>query len=192
MGYRRLSALTVRDLYQLPRMDECIDSLGDAKCFTTLVCNIGHWQIPVHTRDREKTTFTCHSGIYRFTLMRFGLNNAPATFQRAIDIILSGVKCRSCLIYLDDVIIFSSSENEHIDHLDGVLSALSRAGVSLKAPKCHFFKQSVDYLEHVVRSVRLSLAEKNSLDLNEAKHPTTQTELRSFIELCNVCRCIIL
>ncbi len=98
------------------------------------------------------------------------------------------MKWRSCLVYCEDVIIFSSSEDEHIDNLDGVLSALSRAGVSLKAPKCHFFKKSVDYLGRVIRPGRLSLAEKNTLALKEAKNPTTQTELRSFIGLRNIYR----
>ena len=91
-------------------MDECIDSLGDAVIFTTLDCNSGYWQIPVHPDDRDKTTFTSHYGIYRFLRLPFGLRNAPATFQRAIDIILSGFKWKTCLVYLDDVIVFLSLE----------------------------------------------------------------------------------
>jgi hypothetical protein len=92
VDYRRLNAITVPDTYPLPRMDECIDSLGDAVVFNTLDCNSGYWQIPVHPEDRDKTTFTCHYGIYHFLRLPFVLRNAPATFQRAIDIILSGVK----------------------------------------------------------------------------------------------------
>ncbi len=98
------------------------------------------------------------------------------------------MKWKSCLVYLEDVIIFSSSKEEDINHLDGVLSALGRATVSLKAPKCHFFKKSVDYMGHVIRPGRLSLVEKNTQALKEAKHPTTQTELCSFIGLRNVYR----
>ena len=100
VDYRRLNAITVPDTYPLPRMDECIDSLGDAVVFTTLDCNSGYWQIPVHPEDRDKTTFTSHYGIYRFLRLPFGLRNAPATFQRAIDIILSGVKWKTCVVYL--------------------------------------------------------------------------------------------
>jgi Reverse transcriptase (RNA-dependent DNA polymerase) len=80
VDYRRLNAVTVRDSYPLPRMDECIESLGDAKIFTTLDCNSGYWQIPVRPEDREKTTFTSHEGLYWFLRMPFGLRNAPATF----------------------------------------------------------------------------------------------------------------
>jgi hypothetical protein len=79
-------------------MDECIDYLGDATIFSTLDCNSGYWQIPVEPADMDKTTFTSHEGTFRFTRMPFGLSNAPATFQRMVDIILSGVKWKTCLV----------------------------------------------------------------------------------------------
>jgi hypothetical protein len=90
VDYRKLNAITVSDTYPLPRINECIDSLGEAAIFTTLDCNSGYWQIPVEPADRDKTTFTSHYGIYRFIRLPFGLRNAPGTFQRAVDIILSG------------------------------------------------------------------------------------------------------
>jgi Reverse transcriptase (RNA-dependent DNA polymerase) len=90
VDYRKLNSITVRDSYPLPCMDECIDSLGDSETFTTLDYNSGYWQIPVRPEYREKTTFTSHEGLYWFLRMPFGLCNAPATFQRFVDIILSG------------------------------------------------------------------------------------------------------
>ena len=107
INYRRVNAITVRDTYPLPRMDECIDSLGDASVFTTLECNSGYWQIPVAPQDRDKTTFTYHAGTSRYRRMPFGLTNAPVTFQRTLDIVLSPFEWKSCLFYLDNVIIFS-------------------------------------------------------------------------------------
>ena len=107
IDYRRVNAITVRDTYPLPRMDDCIDSLGDASVFTTLDCNSGYWQIPVAPQDRNKTTFICHAGTYLYRRMPFGLTNAPATIQRTLDIFLSSFKWKSCLVYLDDFIIFS-------------------------------------------------------------------------------------
>ncbi len=181
--YRRLNTLTVRDAYPLPRMDECIDSLGDACVFTTLDCTSGFWQIPVHPADRDKTTFTSHFGTYRFMRMPFGLRNAPDTFQRAVDIILAGVKWKSCLVYLDDVIVFSRNIEEHFDHLQDVLRLLEQAGVTLKLKKCRFVCDTVDHLGHVIRPGRLALAKKNTRALKEAKRPQTQTELRSFLGL---------
>jgi transposase InsO family protein len=188
VDYRRLNAITVPDTYPLPRMDECIDSLGDAAIFTTLDCNSGYWQIPVHPPDRDKTTFTSHHGTYRFRRLPFGLRNAPATFQRAIDVILSGVKWKTCLVYLDDVIIFSPDRESHLGHVDEALSLLRQAGLSLKLKKCRFFSETVDYLGHVIRPGRLGVAEKNTDALRTAAPPRTQTELRSFLGLCNVYR----
>ena len=104
----------MRDSYPLPRMDECIDSLGDATVFTTLDCNSGYLQVEIAEEDRNKTSFASHSGLYRFLRMPFGLKNAPTTFQRAVDIILSRVKWDTALVYLDDVIVYSRTVTEHI------------------------------------------------------------------------------
>jgi Reverse transcriptase (RNA-dependent DNA polymerase) len=180
VDYRKLNAITVRYSYPLPRMDECIDSLGDAKIFTTLDCNSGYWQIPVRPEDRENTIFTSHEGLYWFLRMPFGLRNAPATFQSFVDITLSGLTWKSCLVYLDDIIIFQKTPAEHMAHPDAVLHRLYRAGLTLNLTKCHFFKDEVDYLGHVIRPGQISVAEKNTAALKDMTHPTTQTELRSF------------
>jgi Reverse transcriptase (RNA-dependent DNA polymerase) len=108
VDYRKLNSITTPDTYPLPRMDEHIDSVGDAAVFTTLDCNSGYWQITVHPEDRDKTTFTSHYGIYRFLRLPFGLRNAPATFQRAIDTILSGVKWKTCLFFSTTLLPFPS------------------------------------------------------------------------------------
>ena len=92
IDYRRVNANNARDTYPLPRLDECIDSLGDASVFKTLNCNSCYWQIPVAPQDRDKTTFTCHAGTYGYRRMPFGLTNAPAAFQRTLDIVLSPFK----------------------------------------------------------------------------------------------------
>jgi Reverse transcriptase (RNA-dependent DNA polymerase) len=175
VDYRRLHTITVPDTYPLSRMDECIDSLGDALVFTTLDCNSGYWKIPVHPGDRDKTTFTSHYGIYRFLRLPFGLRNAPATFQRAIDIILSGIKWKTCLVYLGDFIVFSGSRSAHLAHVAEVLTLLGNAGLSLKLKKCHFFSETVDYLGLVIRPGLLGVAEKNKTALKTAPLPCTQT-----------------
>jgi len=188
VDYRWLSERTVKDVYPIPRMDDCLDSFGDATVFCTLDCNAGYWKIPVAVEDRDKTTFTCQTGLFRFLRLPFGLVNAPASFQRALDIILSGLRRQTCLVYPEDVIVFSRTVDDHIRHLREVLLLLENAGVPLKPSKCHLFQQEVEYLGHVVRPGQLLVNQKNIKSLAQALLPRTQTELKSFLGMCNVYR----
>ena len=188
VDYRKLNASTVKDTYPLPRMDEYLDSLGDATVFSTQDCNSGYWQIPIAEEDQDKTTFTCHAGTYRFTRMPFGLCNAPASFQRTVDIILMRYKWRTCLVYIDDIIIFSKSIDEHLKHVNEILDTLRKAGLSLKLKKCRFFTTTVDYLGHVIRPGLLEVATKNQEAIRKMNPPCTQTQVRSFLGMCNVYR----
>ena len=169
-------------------MDECIHSLGEANVFTTLDCNLGYWQIPVAERDQDKTTFTCHEGTYRYKRMPFGLTNAPATFQRTLDIALSAFKWKSCLVYLDDVIVFSQDLKSHFTHVEAILETLSETAITPKLAKCRFFTDTVKYLGHFIRPGTLEVDEVATAALTKAKPPKTQTELRSFLGLCNFYR----
>jgi Reverse transcriptase (RNA-dependent DNA polymerase) len=119
--------------------------------------------------------------------MPFGLCNAPATFQRALAMLLCKVKWKYALVYLDDVIIYSKSIEEHFEQLDYVLSILRNAGGTLKLSKCHFFQSSVNYLGHGY-SGKLAVAQKNIDTLAQAHHLRTRTELRSYLGMCNVYR----
>jgi len=188
VDYRQLNEVTVRDVYLIPRMDDCLDFLGDAKVFSTLECNSGYWQIPVADGDRDKTTFVCHEGAYRYIRLPFGLSNAPATFQRAIDMILGGLKWKSCLVYLDDITVFSQSAGEHVEHVREVFAALRGAGVSLKAEKCHLFQEDVEYLGHIVGRGQWKVPDKNIRGLKEASPRRCKKDLRSFLGMCNVYR----
>ena len=181
IDYRRLNAKTVADAYPLPRMDDCLDSLGDAGIFSTFDCNSGYWQIPVAPEDRDKKTFISHMGTFRHVPMPFGLRNAPATFQRVLDIILSGVRWQPCLIHLDDFIIFSKNEKEHVAHVDEFLTLLQSASVSLKLKKCEFFKPKVDYLGHVITPGKLAVATENTKAFEHAAFPRNATQVRLFL-----------
>ena len=188
VDYRKLNALTARDVYPLPRMDECLDSLGEARYFSTLDANTGFWQIEVHPSDRDKTTFSCHAGMYKFVRMPFGLINAPATFQRAMDILLSEVRWESVIVYLDDIIIFSRSFDEHVSHLRVVLAKLVESGATLKFGKCKFFRKAVDYLGHHLLPHKLQVLKKNVEAIEQSEAPKTKTQVRSFLGLCGVYR----
>ena len=178
IDYRRLNAKTVADAYPLPRTDDCLDSLGDAGVFSTFDCNSGYWQIPVALEDRDKTTIITHMGTFRHVRMPFGLRNAPATFQRALDIILSGLRWQTCLIYLGVVIVFSKDTKEHVAHVDQVLTLLRQAGVSLELKKCEFFQPKVDYLGHVITPGKLAVATENTKASEHATFPRNATQVR--------------
>ena len=169
-------------------MDDCLDSLGDAAVFTTLDCNSGYWQVPIAPEDWDKTTFKTHLGTFRHLRMPFGLRNAPATFQRAPDIILSGVCWQTCLIYLDDVIIFSKDIKSHLGHVDEISTLLGQAGITLKLKKCQFFQLSLDYLVHVITPVKLVVARDNTKAFADCTFPRNVTQMRSFLVAANVYR----
>jgi len=188
VDYRLLDVVTKKDLYPLPRMDECIDSLGEATIFSTLDCNAGYWQFASAPEDREETAFVCHEGAYQYKRMPFGLTNASATIQRALDIILSGVKWQSCFIYLDDVIVYSKTEREHVGLVDRFLRLLRDAEMTLRLPKCRFFRKTVAYLGHEIKLGRLAVMDAHTRALREARFPTTRTQVRSFVGICNVFR----
>jgi len=181
VDYRRLNERTGKDVYPIPRMNDCLDSLGDATVFCTLDCNAGYWQIPVAAEVRDKTTFRSHTGLFRFLRVPCCLVNAPASCQRALDIILSGLRWKTCLVYLDDVIVFSRTVDDHIWDLREVLLLLENAGVSLKPSKCHLFQKEVEYLGHVVRPGQLLVNQMSIKSLAQALPPRNQTELKGFL-----------
>jgi len=146
VDYRRLNNITKKDAYPLPRLEDFLDSLGDAQVFTSLDCTAGYWQVPLRKKNQEKTAFTTHCGIYHWLSMPFGLTNAPATFKRAFENILSGLKWKICLVYLDDVIIFSAHAEQHVKDVDTVLHRLREAGVTLTLETCTWFFDAVEYI----------------------------------------------
>jgi len=127
--------------------------------------------VPLRKEDQDKTAFTTHCGIYHWLSMPFGLTNAPATFQRALDIILSGLKWQICLVCLDDVIIFSANTEQHFKDVDTVLHRLPEAGVTLNLEKCTWFSDEVEYLGHIVRPGQLLVHNKNVDSLKARQVP---------------------
>ena len=105
IDYRRLNAITKKDVYPLSRIDDILDQLGKAKYFTSLDLASGYWQVKLAKESREKSAFTTHCGLYEFIRMPFGLCNVPATFQRLMQVVLAGLDWKSCFVYLDDIVI---------------------------------------------------------------------------------------
>lgn len=169
-------------------MDKFIDSLGRAKLFSTSDAHSGYLQIQIKPEDRLETSFTFHEGTYQCIRIPFGLTNAPPTVQRPLDLILSRFSCKHFLIYLDDVIIYSNSIEEHIDHVDEILTALTEACVTLMINKCSFFSDTVEYPGNIIRPGTLEVSKFKTKSLREARPPTKKTEVHSLLDLSNVYR----
>ncbi|CAF3221850.1 unnamed protein product [Rotaria sp. Silwood2] len=150
IDYRKLNAVTIRDAYPLPRIDDTLDSLQQAKFVSTLDLRSGYWQVEMNKDSRQKTAFVTHKGLFEFNVMPFGLTNAPATFQRLMDIVLAGLKWQCCLVYIDDVVIFSPTFEQHMTDLEKVFQALQSANLTLKASKCQFCRREMRYLGHII------------------------------------------
>ena len=147
VDYRRLNAVTRKDVFPLPRIDDLLDQLSGKKDFSTLDAKSGYWQIPVEARSIAKTAFVTMSGLFEFRVMPFGLCNAPATFQRLMQRVLAGLGGEEpfCSVHIDDVIVFSDSVEEHVRHLRQVFGRLRQAGLKLHPKKCQFARCSVLY-----------------------------------------------
>ncbi|UYV84270.1 hypothetical protein LAZ67_X001713, partial [Cordylochernes scorpioides] len=150
VDFRRLNHITKKDVYPLPRIDDVLDHLSSARYYSTMDLKTGYWQVEVDERDREKTAFVTPDGLYEFMVMPFGLCNAPATFERMMDNVLMGLKWNICLCYLDDIVVYSDTFEEHLERLSKVLSCLQQAGLTINPDKCLFGSTRIKILGHVV------------------------------------------
>lgn len=141
MDYRQLNLKTRKDAFLLPRIVETLDSLTGACWFSTMDLVSGYNQVPVTEADRLKMAFCTPFGLFEWNRMPFGLCNAPSTFQRLMQRIFGDQQGQSLLLYLDDIVVFSSSVQHHLQRLEGVLGHLKGEGLKVKLPKCSFFRR---------------------------------------------------
>ena len=179
VDYRRLNSISDADAYPMPRVDDMIDTLGKAKYITTLDLARGYWQVPVEEQSRSRTAFATPFGLFQFKVMPFGLHGAPATFQRMMDQLL--VDCAAA--YLDDVVIHSTTWEDHIRHISDVLQKLRRTGLTIRPKKCQFGMDSCSYLGHVVGNGQVRPEETKLHAVREFPTPTTKKRVRAFLGL---------
>lgn len=138
--------------------------------------------------SKEKTAFITHNGLYEFNVLPFGLCNSPATFQKLMTHALHGLEWDICLVYIDDLIIFSRTFEDHLHHLEQVFKRLREAGVRLKPSKCYFVQTKVEYLGHIVSGEGLSPNPNKIKAVQEFPLPTNATGVKAFLGLCNYYR----
>ena len=136
VDYRELNLQTYKDSYPLPRIETCLDSLGESKFFSSLNLWAGYWQAAIDPESADKTAFVTRRGTFRFKVLSFGLTNAPALFQRLMDLVLAGLTWEVCLVYLDDIIVMADTFEQHLGRLETVM----RAGLKLNPAKCKLFQ----------------------------------------------------
>ena len=139
VDYRRINSVTKMDAYPLPRIDDMLDSLSEARKFSTLDLASGFWQVEADKASQEKTAFITHHGLFEFDKMLFGLTNVTATFQRLMETVLAGLVRKICFVYLDDILIIGKTFEDHLENVARVLDQLQEAGLKLKPSKCNFY-----------------------------------------------------
>ncbi|KAG1933989.1 interleukin-1 receptor accessory protein-like 1-A [Pimephales promelas] len=181
VDYRQLNAKTRRDSYPLPRIEESLDALSGACWFSTLDLASGYNQVAVAEKDKQKTAFCTPFGLFEYNRLPYGLSNGPSTFQRLMERIFSDESFQSVLLYLDDVIVFSSTVDQHLERLEKVLQRFQHHGLKVKLSKCCFFQQEVRYLGHVISSEGVATDPEKIQAVAEWARPQTAKELRSFL-----------
>ena len=188
IDYRRLNAVTIKDAYPLPRIDDFLDQLSGNSWFSTLDLFTGYWQVEVEEGDRAKTAFATRRGLFQFRQMPFGLCTAPATFQRLMETVLAGLQWEICLVYLDDVIVFGKTFEGMLQNLRTVFDCLANAGLKLKPKKCALFSKQVRYLGHVISGEGVATDPEKVAAVAQWPTPISLKEVRSFLGLCGYYR----
>lgn len=192
IDYRKLNDKTVGDAYPLPNITEILDQLGGAKYFSTLDLASGFHQIPVDPISKAKTAFSTPHGHYEFNRMPFGLKNAPATFQRVMDLVLSGLQGIELFVYMDDIVIYADSLEEHARKLRTLLARLQNSGLTLQPEKCRFLQREISYLGHVITREGVKPDPGKIRAVKQFPVPKTKKNIKQFLGLVGYYRRFIL
>jgi hypothetical protein len=183
VDYSKLTQFVVRDSYAIPRVDDCFDYLTEAKFMTVVDLFSGFWQIPLAEKDKQKLAFITPFGNYEWNVMPFGYSNAPSIFQRAIAETLDPYLLKFVLIYIDDIILYSKTFNEHLQHIDDVFKLLATFKWKIKLSKCQFVKNEVKYLGHKVGNGLIAPLDSNIDKLKNMKKPNNKDDMLAIFGL---------
>ena len=187
IDFRKLNQITKKNSYPLPLIDDILALLSKSKFFTSLDLKSGYWQVAMDVKDKEKTAFACHKGLFEFTVMPFGLSNAPAVFQELMSVVLQG--CNNfATAYLDDILVFSATLEEHLEHLSIIFGKLRQHKLKLKLKECGFLKLETNYLGFVISEDGIQPDQKKVEAIRSLPAPTCVREVRSFIGMCSYYR----
>ena len=182
IDFRRLNARTKKDSYPLPRMQEMMESMVGAQFFSSMDLKSGFWQVKMSEQSRQYTAFTVGSlGMYEFLQMPYGLCNAPAMFQRLMQNCLGELNLTYALVYLDDMIMYSHTEEDHLHQLQAVFERFQEHGLKLKPSKCSFLRTQITFLDHEVSAEGMKPGNLNLKGIAEMAPPENYTAVRRFL-----------
>ena len=182
IDFRRLNACTKKDSYPIPKCPETMESLVGARYFSTMDLKSGFWQVKVSEDSRQYTAFTVGSmGVYEFLCMPYSLCNMQAMCQHLMQNCLSELNLSFAMVYLDNVIVYSETPEDHLTRLQAVFDCFAHHGLKLKPSKCHFFKEEITYLGHEISAKGMLPRQKGIEEIARMGPPTMYTRVRKFI-----------
>lgn len=188
IDYQKLNSHTITDKFPIPDINMTIQNLGKARIFSTIDLESGYHQIAIRKDDREKTAFSINHAKFQFRRMPFGLKNAPSIFQRCVNDILHKYIGKFAYVYIDDVLIFSNTEEEHMEHISLIVQALHEANMKISNEKSHFFKHETEFLGHIIKHGKITVDPEKIATIREYQIPQTLKQLRSFLGLAGYYR----
>ena len=183
VDYRKVNQLVKPDGFPLPRVQDCLDAVAGSSYFSTFDLTSGYFQIKLKEEDIPKSAFVCKYGHFEMTRMPFGLNSAASTFQRTMEMALQGLQWLTCLIYIDDIIVFGKDFDEHIARVEQVLERLRLAGLKLKPTKCEMLQTEVSFLGHVVSGVGVKPSPTNVSKILGWPKPKNAKQVKQFVAM---------
>lgn len=181
--FRKLNAVTVKDVYPLPRIDDTLQALSGQRYFSSLDMYSGYWQVPLSYSSRKYSAFVTHRGLHEWCVVPFGLCNAPSDFQRMMEKVLLGLIYNICIVYLDDVCVFSKTFDEHLENLETVFHACAKAKLKLQFAKCTFAENSLRFLGFVISAEGIATDPTKIEAVKNYPTPMTVKDVRSFLGL---------
>lgn len=185
MDYRALNSVTTKDVFPLPLVDDCLDTLAGNKWFSKLDANSAYWQVKISEADRKKTAFITKYGLFEHVRMGFGLCNGPATYSRVMNLILRGLLWVIVLAFLDDILVLGCSFRDHLRHIEEVLLRFRKYQLKLKPKKCVLFPEKVDFLGRIVSEGGISLSETDIKAVLDWPIPKSTREVEQFLGVAN-------
>lgn len=190
IDYRKLNAVTVPQTFPLPHIDSVFDAIGEAKAqyFSCVDLKSGFHRVPLTEESKHKSAFITQTGVYQFTRMPFGLMNSPITFQAMMSHVLRGLNWKYVLVYVDDILIFLRTFQEHLNHLSQVFDRLHHANLKLHPQKCNFAVNEIKFLGYIISRDGVKVDPEKTSAINKVPVPQTQKQLRSVLGMANFYR----